>query len=92
MINGVIKFQNLPTIEGVISVNNSHNLPIFAVVMDCFVNVLHGFLVLLIDNDLDFVFRDLFGLYVFVHKVSCLIWGFVVNVYHSIVFVVLHED
>jgi hypothetical protein len=57
-----------------------------------FKNVLHGFLVYVVDNDFDFVLGYVFILDVLFDKVSSLVRGVIINVHDVIILVILHEE
>lgn len=92
MIKGVVKFQHLTPIQRVITINYSNNLIVSAVIVDCFINVLHCFFVLLIYDDFYFVFRNFLCFNVFIDKIPSFIGRFVINVQNSVVLVVLHKN
>lgn len=92
MIYRVEQFKYLSSIKGVVPVHNTDDLSIFAVSVDCFINVLHGFFVNIINDDFDFLFWNIFIINILVNKVAGIIMGIVIYVDDMIVLVVLHED
>lgn len=60
--------------------------------MNSIVNVVHGFLVLVIDEHLDFVRGDAALLDIFFDVFASLVWGGVIDVDDMVVLVVLHEN
>ncbi len=92
MEDSVIKTQHLSSIEGVISINKTHNLTIFAMLMYAFINVLKCFLIHWVDNEVDFLFWDSFFINVFLDKLPSLFGWMIINVYNAIIAVILHEE
>ena len=92
MIKGIVKFQNLTSIQRVITINYSNNLIASAVIVDCFINVLHCLFVLLIYDDFEFVLWDFFFFNVFIDEIPSSIGRIVIDVQNSVVLVVLHKN
>ena len=91
MKKGIVKFEDLPSIEGVVPVNEAHDFSVRALFVDFFVNVLHGFFVDFIDDDFDFVLRNLLLLKVLLNELACFVRRVIIDVHDVVILVVLHE-
>jgi hypothetical protein len=92
MKKGVVQFQDLPSIEGIISVDQAHNFSVWALFVDFLVNVLHGLFVDIINDYFDFVLWNLLLLEVFLNKLACFVGRVIIDVHDVVVLVVLHEQ
>jgi hypothetical protein len=91
MKKGIVQFEDLHSIEGIIPVNEAHDFSVRALFVDFFVNVLHGFFVDFIDDDFDFVLRNLLLLKVFLNELACFVRRVIIDVNDVVILVVLHE-
>ena len=91
MKKGIVQFQDLPSIEGVVSVNQAHDFSVWTLFVDFFENVLHGFFVDVVDDNFDFVLWNLLLLKVLLNKLTCFVRRVIIDVHNVIVLVVLHE-
>ncbi len=88
----IVQFEHLSSVKRVITVNEPDDFAIRTFFVDFFKNVLHGFLVYIVDNDFDFVLGNVFFLDVFFDKISSLVRGVVINVHDVVILIILHEE
>jgi hypothetical protein len=88
----IVQLEHLSSVKRVITVDEPDDFAICTFFMYFFKNVLHGFLVYVVDNDFDFVLGNVFLLDVLFDKVSSLVRGVVINVHDVVILVILHEE
>ncbi len=60
--------------------------------MDRTVNVVHGFFIIGVDDDINFILWNAFFLKIFLHISSCLIRRGIIDVNDMIIMVILHKN
>lgn len=88
----VIKFEDLPSAEWVVSVNESNNLSIGALFMYFFVDVLHGLFVDVVDDDFDFFLWNALLFDILFDKLTSFIRWMIIDVDNMIIWVLLHKN
>ena len=77
--NGVEMFENLPANELIVAINNHENFIGFTEFVSSPVEIRHRHLPLLVDDDCDFLVRNVVFLDILFDKVSCLIFRSIVD-------------
>lgn len=92
LIHGVKEWKYIPTNKRIVPINDNNNLTRLAILMNSQMNVRQSFLILLVYNDFNFLFRYVLFLQVLLDELAGLVGRTVVDVDDMVVIVVLHED
>ena len=92
LIDGIVELEDLPSKERIVSINQTDNLSIRTIGMNSIVDVIQGFLIDAVDENLDFLYWNFLLFDVLSNEFSCPVFWSIVYVNHMIVLVVLHEN
>lgn len=92
LIHCIVELEDLPSKERIISINQADNLSIRTIGMNSIIDVIQGFFVDAVDENLYFFYRNFLLFDVLSNEFPRPVFWGIVDVNHVIVLVVLHEN